>query len=101
MLKMCSTGIKAHTKTSNHGLRHNFKSSEAIVKGFTSVRNALVKCLRFQLELITLGALGFLTSKNLKDCSRSNMGAVPQKLRIVGHMLLYTFYSVSLWVIHS
>jgi hypothetical protein len=67
MLKMCSTGIKARKKMSHHGPRHTFKRSGDVIKGFMAIRKALVKCLRSQLEMNTLEALGFPTSKNLKD----------------------------------
>jgi hypothetical protein len=68
MLEMSSIRINARSMgMSNHGLQHTFKGPGEVVNGLTVIKNVLVKCLHFQLELNTLGFLSVPTDKNVKD----------------------------------
>jgi len=57
----------ARMRTSVHELSRSFEGPGVIANGLRSIRNALVKCLYFQLELSTLRILSAPTDKNTKN----------------------------------
>jgi hypothetical protein len=59
---------------SDHGLLHLFKGLGLVVNDLTQIKNLLVVCLLFQLELNTQGSSDVSTIKDLRDWGQQVVG---------------------------